>query len=382
MTVEFRLGHRDHLVVEDALSAGLPGTSGIVLDLKAGARQTAAAAAAKRVGLDVLWDPATWRLATQGFVAEHCDYATGAALGVEALILDKLAQRRLVHQVCQAHSPAVTRFIPPYVQITERQHAILNRDMACMTQSVARVAVRPVVILNSQAQISLVDDIAADYAAAGLDYIELRVSPLGGEQVGPQKIHDVRAMLRTFRRRGVKVVLGMSGSIGHTLTALGETDGYSVGVGMLESFDAAARLNRQSKEYDTPSEASSGAQPGVYLEPLGQTMPKKAALKFLGPDAPTRVSFRCTHACCRDTINGPLLDPKKHYLHTRSAEAHLADERRQYGTHVAGERDRLRKVHTKRRAIALGNPHKPAPTRTLISLIAMADETLQAADTA
>ena len=382
MTVEFRLGYRDHPAVEDALSVGLPGCSGIVLDLKYGARQTAVAAAAKRAGREVLWDPSTWRLSARGFQAEHCEYASGEALEAESLVLDKLAQRRLVHQVWQAHSPAVTRFTPPYVQVWEPQHAILNRDMAKMTRSVAGADVRPVVILSSQLPIPLVEEIASIYAQAGLDAIELRVTPLGGEDVGPQKVHDVRDMLRAFRNRGVRVVLGMSGSIGHTLTALGETDGYSVGVGMLESFDAASRLNRQVKEYDTPPETVQGTQPGVYLAPLGQTLRKKAAAALLGPDAPTRVSLRCTNDCCRDTINGPLLDPRKHYLYTRTQEANLADERRAFGTHLAGEHDRLRRIRNKRLSLAQGKLNQTPATRTLDSLISLVDETLHAAETA
>ena len=67
MSVEFRLGHADHKVVEDFLTHHPAGVSAIVLDPKAARHQQHAAEAAREAGVDVIFDPATERLTGPGF---------------------------------------------------------------------------------------------------------------------------------------------------------------------------------------------------------------------------------------------------------------------------------------------------------------------------
>ena len=70
MTIQFRLGSNDHKPVEDFLSRDHAGTGAIVLDTKAARHQSGAADAARRAGIAVYWEPATERLASEGYGLE------------------------------------------------------------------------------------------------------------------------------------------------------------------------------------------------------------------------------------------------------------------------------------------------------------------------
>ena len=137
---------------------------------------------------------------------------------------------------------------------------------------------RAILTLSTRALTQLTLDLAAEYAAAGLDTVEIRLSPFGGDDESLRKIRSAFAFLQTFHERGIHVTLGQSGNIGQTALALGYIDAYSVGIGMLEKVNHSQVVARHRRE---PGKDQGGAAAGIYLPRLAATVPTAAAKDLL-----------------------------------------------------------------------------------------------------
>lgn len=113
-------------------------------------------------------------------------------------------------------------------------------------------------------------NLASEYAGAGITIIEVRFSPLGGDDEGIRKIRRVFTVLDEFREHGMNVTLGLSGTIGRAALALGHADAYSVGVGMMEKVNHAQTVARYRQAPDPDKEQGGGAAAGIYLPGWGQ----------------------------------------------------------------------------------------------------------------
>lgn len=321
MGIQFRLGHRDHKPVEDFLSRDHAGTDAITLDTKASRHQTDAAAAAVEAGLSVYWEPAAERLAAPGYDLEKLPLWVGHPYDIDTLSGDLAGRAALVGMTIDKHPALVTHITAPHFYVTSERTARLNIDLAERT----RLAVgndkpaRAVVTLANTAINRLGIDLAAEYAGAGIRDIEIRFSPLGGDDEGIRKIRTVFTALDHFREHGMTVTLGLSGNIGRAALAMGHADAYSVGLGMLEKVDHSQTMSRYRKAPDPNKEQGGGAAGGIYLPRLGATVSAKAARQLLShTDIRTRVG--CRIGSCRSSVTGPLDNRRAHYLHSRSAE--------------------------------------------------------------
>jgi len=321
MGIQFRLGPNDHKQVEDFLSREHAGTDAITLDVKAARHQTAAAAAAVEAGLRVYWEPAAERLADVGFGLDKLPLWTGQPYDIDDLAEDQAARAALVGLTVEKHPALVTHITAPHFYVTDERTARLNVDLAERT----RLAVgkdkptRAVITVSTTALGRLGIDLAAEYAGAGISDVEIRFSPLGGDDEGIRKIRTAFGVLDQFRERDLSVALGLSGNIGRAAVAMGHADAYSVGLGMLEKVNHAQTMARYRKEPDPDKKQSGGAAGGIYLSPLGATLSAKAARQLLShTDIRTRVG--CRIGSCRNSVTGPLDNRWAHYLHSRSNE--------------------------------------------------------------
>lgn len=323
MGIQFRLGAGDHKPVEDFLSREYAGTSAITLDTKAARHQHHAAAAAVDAGLDVYWEPGVERLAAPGFGLEKFPLWTGQPYDTDALSRDSGAGARaaLVGLTVENHPSVTTHVTAPHFYVTDDRTAHLNVDLAERTRLLVgnERPTRAVLTLSTTAVGRLEVNLASEYAGAGITTIEVRFSPLGGDDEGIRKIRRVFTVLDEFREHGMNVTLGLSGNIGRAALALGHADEYSVGLGMMEKVNHAQTVARYRQAPDPDKEQGGGAAAGIYLPRLGATVSAKAARQLLQhTDIRTRIG--CRIGSCRTSVTGPLDDRRVHYLHSRAGE--------------------------------------------------------------
>jgi hypothetical protein len=160
-----------------------------------------------------------------------------------------------------------------------------------------------------------VDVVAAQYLDAGVTDLEVRISPLGGEDQGPLTIRRTMQVLGEMREAGLQTTLGLSGVIGHVTTALGLTDGFSTGVGLGERYDYKDQIVNQRRRFQ---QATFGQSARVFVADASLSLPPKIASAPYG-DPRIRAELGCRIGRCSHSLDGPLRDPRGHYLHARAA---------------------------------------------------------------
>lgn len=324
MALEFQLDHQDHKKVEDFLARTPEGVSAISLHPKVAANQQGAAEAARDAGLDVLYDPRTERLEHEGLTLNGLPGYTGTPYDLDELAADLTKRQALVDAVLAAHPEFVTIVTPPHFYARDQRSANLNLALAEASKLGTDKRVRPVLMLKARFNVTDATHLAADYAAAGFDEIDLRFTPLGGEDDGIPKVRIAFAIADIFREAGLRVIFGRAGNVGQTAFALGHADGYSMGIGQLEHVNHASDINRQKQkpklDEDGNKVKNKGTWQGVYLPGLAATVSMKRARDLLGhSDVRTRLGCRLDH--CANSLMGPVSDYRSHYLHSRSADA-------------------------------------------------------------
>lgn len=373
MSVEFRLGRNDHNKVEDFLASRPSGVSAITVDTAAVRHQAGAIEAARDAGVDVLFDPVTERLADRGFEIAGLEYTEGPPYDLANMTRDSRVRATLVEQVIGAHPEGATLITPPHFFVHDERSANLNLALAEDTRRQADRPVRATLLLARKFGLEAADRLAAEYIHAGISRLELRVTPLGGDDEGDAKIRSVYRLADVFTMAGLQVTLGYSGNIGQTAVALGHVNGYSVGIGLRETVNYSETISRQ-KNPPPPKEDGEGgrfgAVAGIYLPGPALTVGRKIGAALLAnTDIRTRIS--CRLGTCGASVEGPARDPRGHYLHSRTTEmaALLA---RPAAWRATTEMDRLRRALELRELINeryLGTDVRPFKTRTLRSLI-------------
>lgn len=382
MSVEFQLGHGDHLKVEDFLARRATGVGAITLSPKNADKQTGAAEAARDAGLEVLFDPATEKLADTGFGLETLPCWAGAPYDVERLVIDPDGRQGLVDRVVEVHPAKATIVTPPHFLVRDERSANLNIALAETTRLATDKPVRPIVILRNAVPDSVVENLAGEYVRAGFTQIDVRLSPLGGDNDSVRKIRRAFARLSVFTDAGLQVTFGRAGNAGQTAFALGLVNGYSVGIGQWETVDHAQAINRQQRppKHDDEGHRKGGVWQGVYLPGPAVTVSMRTATALLShTDIRTRVG--CRIDSCASSITGPLVDHRTHYLRARANE--MADlQSRPAAWRATAELERLHRAIDLRQLINRnhrGSLDSELKTRTLHSLIDDIDEAQAAA---
>lgn len=375
MGVQFRLGRQDHQKAEDFLSRRPPGVSAIVLDPKWSRYQRPAAEAATSGGVQVYFDPATERLAAPGFGLPEVPYFEAAPYDVDHLAANPTARAQLIARVLEGHPAEVSAVTPPHFLIHDARSANLNVVLAADTLHNTGKPVRATVLLGRRYGARAAADLALQYAQAGIRQVELRITPLGGDEESLAKIRSVFAIADSFKVNEMSVTLGLSGNIGQAAVALGHTDHYSVGIGMLERVDHAGAISRQTSPPKPSPEGEEGQGPrgalaGIYLPGVAATVSRTAGAALLG-HSDIRLRLGCRLEDCGRSVAGPTQDPRAHYLHART---HEMDQilRQPPRWRATRETDRLRRAIELRELINQRYRLPGVPelkTRTLRSLV-------------
>jgi len=248
----------------------------------------------------------------------------------------------------------------------------LNLALAEAAKLATDKPVRPVLMLKSRFDIEDTRTLAREYADAGVSQLDLRFTPLGGEGDGIPKIRTAFKIADIFRAAGLRVLLGRSGNIGQAAFALGHVDGYSVGIGQMEHVSHATDISRQKRPptVDEDGNKKGGVWQGVYLPGLAATVSMKRARQLL-ENSDVRTRLGCRIDGCANSLVGPVVDYRSHYLHSRASDvARLLQTPRDWRPKL--ETDRLRRALELRELV---NERYRAPessalaTRTLKSLL-------------
>lgn len=195
---------------------------------------------------DVLFEPLTERLVAPGFQLRDFTYGQSGLFSTAELSRDANARTRLVRDVVGGHPDTATLVTPPHFYVEDDHSFELNIALAEEALQTSKREIRPVLLVNRVYADKNAAGLANSYAMAGITRLELRLTPVGGDDESLCKIRSVFAICAAFTAAGIEVTLGASGNIGPAAVALGHAAHYSVGVGLLEQVDYKAAINRQS----------------------------------------------------------------------------------------------------------------------------------------
>lgn len=378
MSVEFRVGYDDHLVVADFLETRPSGTAGVVVDAHYLKRHANVVEAAVRLGIDIVVEPLTERMVAEGLDSPQlADLRAAVASYVASPTMAYAAA--LVEETLSLQPDAVTRIVPPHFLVDSKDGLERNLQLARLTHEQIRGAkpLRAVLVIRSaEVDLASLSAVARAYREARVDEVDLRITPLGGEDERLRKVRLFFEAAGEFREAGIDVIAGQQGAIGPTAVALGTIGRYSVGVGVREKVDAAAELSRQRAQVKPDRKSQGGSPKRVFVPGPDITVDARIATNLYRiPEL--RVRIACMEGACRESIEGPLTDTRTHYLHSRSefAARQLAMPS---SWRPIQERDRLIRSVEMRRALnkhlSIGDTQ--LPTRTPESLITYIDKVL------
>jgi hypothetical protein len=358
MGVEFLLGRQDHKLVADWIATRPTGVSGIVLDSRSLARQALAIEAAKGAGIAVRIETLTERYPHDGLDRDATPY--GRLLADfnpnSPADLDELVESVVEHQV-----EAATIITPPHFFATDA-------DGVARNLSLQRIAfhrygnaylIRPVLALSRAyvAKPGVAGDLGRSLAAIGVRELELRLSPLGGANESLQKILSALNALRELRHAGLQLWLGFQGPIARAAFALGLIEGFSSGITVHESYDYAATIQQQKARSKLKQAGKSGGAGFRVLLPYADVLLPLQVAREVYRDPGIRARVPCDKENCADSIVGPTVDPRRHFLHRRAADfAEVASQPLQWRAKL--EEDRLTQAIALQRRLNQHHLHK------------------------
>lgn len=368
--IEFRVGRTDHHKVEEFLATGPDGVSGVRLDAKNLSIHQDVAVAARGIAAAVHIEPLTERFLVPGFNPTGVAYADRFLLDIGRLMTDPGDQARFVSEVIATQVGIATAITPPHFYVEDSDQLGLN--VALTRQSIALLEsdlpVRPIVAVSSTFLRQHAGEIARRYADAGVQGIELRVSPFGGDNLGPIAVRRVYEALERLRESRLHITLGMAGVVGMAALSLNLVDDIASGVAYREQFNykSAMSSQRTSDQRD-----GGGGNPARVLLPGADVLVERDVARHLYGNPEVRSNLVCRLGHCAHSMDGPIADLRTHYLHTRAQQ--VSDLARQpVAWRPNGLRSQLVRSLELRQQIAhyLPDGGQPPKNRTVETLLA------------
>jgi hypothetical protein len=150
-------------------------------------------------------------------------------------------------------------------------------------------------------------------AASGAATIGLCLSPLGGPNDSYAKLSSMAQIAMAIKGHGPDVVAWRQGTYGPALCALG-LDGYETGIGINEQTNI--RRLQSSRRLHKNGEGRPVIH-GMYLEPLGRSVPLRVANRLLG-SIPMRARIVCDDPTCCSDVNAMIDNRRQHAVRSRA----------------------------------------------------------------
>jgi hypothetical protein len=335
-----RVGHNDQDVIADLLAPGgasiylpddRPIIDRLVVDAHLALDHPRFAEAAVDVGTPVLVDPLTPLL--QGEVRPDDAWARlpfGQNEIMRAADLNSpFAREQLVQRVVDFEvENGATAIIPPYPYVTGLrdpwfEHAIdlLRRTARYMRSNGVNFPLVPVLTVSAQGfahRRTWADGLKryADVAVGlGSQAIALSLSPIKAKD-GYDKVLRIFLAYDYMRRLTSLPIIGWrQGFLGPGLVAAGLT-GYETGAATSEFCDMARTVRSRQPRKDGKKGGGGGL--GIYVEPLGRTVPPAAANVLFDHDQ-FRAKVMCgDQRCCPAGITSTKEHRREHAVRTRA----------------------------------------------------------------
>jgi len=344
-----RPGGNDHQVVADLLAPGntagvgsrnRPLISRLVVDAHIASRRPAFSQIAGGAGIPYLVDPITPLL--QGELRPDDRWAAlpfGQSRAMEASDFEaQTARDDLIAKTVDFQVEAgATAVIPPYVYASDTDDPWFHLSLDFLTRTASYMATTGVRLPIFAVMCGQLHGFALERVwSAGLDEflqsalkveavsIGLCLSPAGS---GKDSYHKVLRLFLAAHRAasaGVPVIAWRQGIYGPALVAAGLA-GYETGIGISEQTNIAASIWSRRPKADG-RRRSGGAIPGVFLEPLGRSVPAPVARALLG-DLRIRAKIMCDDETCCPLGPASTLDhSREHAIRSRARGLQQLDE--------------------------------------------------------
>jgi hypothetical protein len=328
----------DHDAVADVLAAGAPSMRGrplidrLVVDAHTAPQRPQFAESAAAAGIPFLVDPLTYLL--QIDVRAEDKWAAlpfGRALAMTPTALESATERRdFVASVVDFQlEQGATAIIPPYVYSQSPSDPWFNTGLQLLSETVeyldeqdVRLPLVPVFcgLLRGVARPEPLNDAAERFLSlarqAEPSMIAVCVSPAGAPTDGYAKVSDVFNTAMRFRGAGTRVIAWRQGVYGLPLVAAG-LDGYETGMGTGEQTNIARSMTARKPARPGQRPKRGGMSRGVFIEPLGRSVPQRVAQLLLG-DVAMRPRVMCDDESCCPTVAATLDAPRQHSVRTRA----------------------------------------------------------------
>lgn len=287
----------DHEVVADLVAPPVaqlrrprPPIAQVVVNARLASRRTRFAEAANEAGIPLLVDPMTPLL--QSPIDPKNSWATLPFAVAESVAIADLNPEQLVAAVVDFQvAQGATRIIAPYLYGSgpaDPAFAMSIRLVAHTAQYLeeANIPLPMTAIFCGQlrafarreAQSTGIDRFVAAARDHGVATLGLCVSPAGAPTDSYAKVAEVFRLAAAIANSGIPGIAWRQGIYGPALVAAG-LDGYETGIGTQEQTNISRQAsNRKEKEPD--GKKRSGGGPGVYLEPLGRSVPNASRRRY------------------------------------------------------------------------------------------------------
>lgn len=345
----------DHLVVGDLLKpATVPRLVGrhtpidvLVADAHVAEARPTLSESAQGAGVPFLVDPNTPLL--QSVVAEDdrwakLPFAQAAALRPGEVDTDELVARVVDFQL----DKGATRIIPPYFYAanpTDPWFALSLRLIDETREYLSDNGVRLDVLAVLCAQLQSfgnhqqwgigVDRFVERVKGADVASVALCLSPAGDGKDGYGKVRRLFDTARRVKASGLRAAAWRQGIYGPGLVAAG-LDGYECGMGTGEQTNVS---RQQSSRKPREKGHSGGGGPGIFIETLGRSVPRRVGQVLLG-DTAMRPKVMCDDEGCCASVSATLDKPREHAVRSRArllAELSAQPASRWRLNHVARE---------------------------------------------
>jgi len=337
----------DHRMLEDLLAPSAnaivlpsqrPLVTRLVLDAQTAAQRPQFVATAQTAGVPVLVDPLTPLL--QGALRERDPWASlpfGQSAEVSPDHLSSKGARRslIANVVAFELEHGATGIIPPYPYVDStsdpwfiRALQLIHETARYLREEGRNLPIVPILCASLQGfgparnwKLGL-DRFARTALDVGPQLVGLSLSPIRARD----KAGKVGRLFASYRHvkqlTGTRVIAMRQGFFGPGLVAAG-LDGYETGIGTAEFCDV--RRSIRSRKPREKGKSRGGAFAGVYLDPLGRSVPISVADALLRhPNMKAKLGCMNRH-CCPKGPASTLEHRREHTIRSRAQALAILD---------------------------------------------------------